>query len=90
MTIFPTNSMTLKFVQKLRTHGIHYKAKPGPELTLPGGQLPDLPTLTKEFWRVSKVTRGSKAYLYILCVIAVITKTFVYLGGICGEKSTLR
>ena len=37
--------MTLKFAKKLPTLGIHYKAIPDPEPTLPEGLLPDL---TKE------------------------------------------
>ena len=39
--------MTLKFAKKLPTLGIHYKAIPDPEPTLPEGLLPDLPDLTR-------------------------------------------
>ena len=41
-TIFSTKSMTLKFDKKLPTIGIHYKAIPDPESTLPKGLLPNL------------------------------------------------
>ena len=39
--------MTLKFAKKLPTLGIHYKAIPDPEPTLPEGLLPDLPDPTR-------------------------------------------
>ena len=39
--------MTLKFAKKLPTFGIHHKAIPDPEPTLPKGLLPDLPDPTQ-------------------------------------------
>ena len=39
--------MTLKFAKKLPTLGIHHKAIPDPEPTLPEGVLPDLPDPTR-------------------------------------------